>query len=96
MEQLETLVLVVSDAILRHGVDCTKPEGKQEITTSLLNLLKFTKIPGDHTQIFADELAEMTEFLTLLFQLIGGQLIGECHIRSANSEAKGHNLCTKH
>ena len=82
MEQLENLVLVVSDAILRHGVDCTGPEGKQEITTSLLNLLKFTKIPlNDETQIFADQLADMTEFLTLLHQLIGGQLIGERNIR---------------
>lgn len=81
MEQLENLVLVVSDAILRHGVDCTEPEGKQEITTSLLSLLKFTKIPNNETQIFADQLADMTEFLTLLYQLIGGQLIGKRNIR---------------
>ena len=91
MEQLENLVLVVSDAILRHGVDCTEPEGKQEITTSLLSLLKFTKIPNNETQIFADQLADMTEFLTLLHQLIGGQLVGKRNIRF-NDQHQGTKL----
>ena len=35
--------------------------GKQEITTSLLSLLKFTEIPNNETQIFVHDI-EYTKF----------------------------------
>lgn len=76
IDQLEDLVLIASEATLRNGFGCMDSKGQQEITTALLNLLKFT----DRSQeglVLADQLAEMSDFLFLLSNLIQRQFIGE-------------------